>query len=238
MTLIALTKAATRQSRQGCADIVRCLLSNSSSQVSVSAKSSSLPLLSSGLSSQAKGSLRYVSYKVSSPTLLRDRDDKMELATSVQDTSANGWGSHSIDQSSEPGSKAFVECDRAALIDLFNEYAKNCDVEGCHLDRDGLKEILRSVGENADDDTVDHLFRLADDSGDDLIQLDVSSFLTTPRIGLPSPGAGRPFNVLDVHFGAHNRLYFLGRFLYCDFQIRQRTNAPPGILACIRCNFG
>ena len=169
MTFIAFAQAAARQSRQGYAGIVKCLGATSNSHLILADKSLSLP------PSPAVGSLRHVAFKASSPTSLKDRDDKMELATSVQDTSSDGWGSHLIDKSSEPGSKAFVECDRAALIDLFNEYAKNCDVEGCHLDRDGLKSILRSVGENADDDTVEHLFRLADDSGDDLIQLDVRS---------------------------------------------------------------
>ena len=115
-----------------------------------------------------------MSFKVSSPASLKDRDDRMELATTVQDK--GGWGSTRLfDETSQPGSKAFVECDRAALIDLFNEYASECDGDGCHLDREGLQKILRSVGENADDETVDHLFRLADDSGDNLIQLDVST---------------------------------------------------------------
>ena len=180
MNFVALTRAAVRSTgRGGGACIVRCLVTTSNQHLPVARKSQAAPSSSFGLrmssptSTPEKMCMRYMAFKVSSPALLKDRDDRMEIATTVQDK--GGWGSTRLfDETSQPGSKAFVECDRAALIDLFNEYANECNGDGCHLDRSGLKEILRSVGENADDETVDHLFRLADDSGDDLIQLDVS----------------------------------------------------------------
>ena len=71
------------------------------------------------------------------------------------------------------GSRAFVECDRTALIDLFDQYAKLCDVSGKHLDRKGLSSILKAVGENPQKSVIDQLFKAADVSGDGLIQLEV-----------------------------------------------------------------
>jgi hypothetical protein len=73
------------------------------------------------------------------------------------------------------GSRAFVDCDRTALIDLFHQYAKDCDVSGKHLDRKGLASILKAVGENPPKSVVDQLFQAADVSGDGLIQLEVSN---------------------------------------------------------------
>jgi hypothetical protein len=71
------------------------------------------------------------------------------------------------------GSRAFVDCDRTALIDLFDQYAKGCDVSGKHLDRKGLTSILKAVGENPQKSVIDQLFMAADVSGDGLIQLEV-----------------------------------------------------------------
>ena len=72
-----------------------------------------------------------------------------------------------------PGSRAFVECDRAALIDLFHKYAVNCDVSGRYLDREGLGSILKAVGENPDPETLERLFRTADMNGDGSIEVEV-----------------------------------------------------------------
>jgi Ca2+-binding EF-hand superfamily protein len=77
------------------------------------------------------------------------------------------------DEDLPPGSRAFVECDRAALIDLFQKHAVNCDTSGRYLDRDGLGAILRTVGENPDQETLEQLFQTADINGDGSIELDV-----------------------------------------------------------------
>lgn len=78
------------------------------------------------------------------------------------------------DEHLPPGSRAFVECDREVLIDLFHKYAVNCDISGRYLDMDGLREILRAVGENANQETLENLFLTADINGDDeKIELDV-----------------------------------------------------------------
>jgi hypothetical protein len=74
----------------------------------------------------------------------------------------------------EPGSRAFVECDRDAVIDLFHQYAVDCDVSGTHLDMKGLEAVLRSVGENPSPQEVENLFRAADMGKNNLIDLEVS----------------------------------------------------------------
>jgi hypothetical protein len=72
-----------------------------------------------------------------------------------------------------PGSRAFVECDRNALIDLFHKYAVDCDIDGRYLDLEGLRKLLRAVGENLDQATLERLFETADINGDGSIELDV-----------------------------------------------------------------
>ena len=72
-----------------------------------------------------------------------------------------------------PGSRAFVHCEREALIDLFHQYAINCDVSGRYLDRQRLAAILKAIGENTDPETVEQLFRTADVGKDGMIELEV-----------------------------------------------------------------
>ena len=84
--------------------------------------------------------------------------------------------SSSSEEELPPGSRAFVECEREALIDLFHRYASDCDTMGRYLDRDGLASILRAVGETTDDETLEKLFQTADINGDGTIELDVSFF--------------------------------------------------------------
>jgi hypothetical protein len=74
-----------------------------------------------------------------------------------------------------PGSKAFLECDRAAVIDLFHKYSVYCDDDGDHLNKEGLRQILQAVGENQDEDTLDRLYEAADLDGNGVIELNVSS---------------------------------------------------------------
>jgi len=70
------------------------------------------------------------------------------------------------------GSKAFVDCDRYAIMDLFHKFAVNCDVTGKHMDKERLGDLLRAIGENPDEETIDRLFTLADENGDGTIELE------------------------------------------------------------------
>ena len=74
------------------------------------------------------------------------------------------------------GGKAFVECDREAVIDLFQKHAVNCDVSGRYLDREGLTQVLRAVGENTDPKTVENLFKFTDMKQKGVIELDVRHY--------------------------------------------------------------
>ena len=74
------------------------------------------------------------------------------------------------------GGKAFVECDREAVIDLFQKHAVNCDVSGRYLDREGLTQVLRAVGENTDPETVENLFKFTDMKQKGVIELDVRHY--------------------------------------------------------------
>jgi len=81
----------------------------------------------------------------------------------------------SCEGEAEPGSKAFLQCDREALIDLFHKYALDSDVSGRYLDRDGLSAILKSVGESCTDQMLEDLFQASDVTKNGLITLEVSS---------------------------------------------------------------
>eukprot|EP00980_Cylindrotheca_fusiformis_P024204 scaffold11634_cov109-Cylindrotheca_fusiformis.AAC.7 len=72
-----------------------------------------------------------------------------------------------------PGSKAFVECDRDAIVDLFRKYAVNCDSSGRCMDKQRLGDLLRAIGENPNQQTLDRLFAAADENGDGVIELHV-----------------------------------------------------------------
>ena len=74
------------------------------------------------------------------------------------------------------GGKAFVECDREAVIDLFQKHAVNCDVSGRYLDREGLTQVLRAVGENTDPKTVENLFKFTDMKQKGVIESDVRHY--------------------------------------------------------------
>ena len=42
------------------------------------------------------------------------------------------------------------------------------------MDKPRLGELLRAIGENPDDETLDRLFSVADESGDGIIELEAS----------------------------------------------------------------
>jgi len=76
-----------------------------------------------------------------------------------------------------PGSKAFVECDRNALIDLFHKFAVDCDKSGRYLNLEGLRKLLKAVGEHLDQATLERLFQAADMDGNGNIELTVRILL-------------------------------------------------------------
>ena len=76
--------------------------------------------------------------------------------------SYNNTTSSSSLQEQPPGSRAFVDCDRNALHDLFYKFAKECSVSGKSLDRSGLAKLLKAVGETVDPDTLEQLFVASD----------------------------------------------------------------------------
>ena len=73
----------------------------------------------------------------------------------------------------KPGSKAFVDAEAGAVIDLFHQFAKDRSSVGWspalsvepYLDREGVFELLRSIGERPDDAMVDRLLDAADLDG-------------------------------------------------------------------------
>lgn len=74
----------------------------------------------------------------------------------------------------EPGSKAFAECETDAIKDLFHEFAKTDGSEGIKcLDHDGVRELLKSIGERPDERTLRRMFKAADFNGDGVIELHV-----------------------------------------------------------------
>lgn len=73
-----------------------------------------------------------------------------------------------------PGSAAFADCEAAAVVDLYYEFARKTRVEGeCYLDPQGVRELLESIGERPDEDTLQELFHTADLSRTGRINLKV-----------------------------------------------------------------
>lgn len=72
----------------------------------------------------------------------------------------------------QPGGKAFAECEMDAVRDLFHGFAKtDQESEIKYLDMDGVRELLKSVGERPDEATLQRLYDLADENGDGVIEL-------------------------------------------------------------------
>ena len=77
-------------------------------------------------------------------------------------------------QPPQPGGKAFAECEMDAVRDLFHGFAKTDKDSGIkYLDMDGVRELLKSVGERPDETTLQRLYDLADENGDEVIELHV-----------------------------------------------------------------
>lgn len=80
---------------------------------------------------------------------------------------------HEEESSASPGSRAFVECDRNALLDLFYKYAKECSVSGKSLDKPGLAKLLKAVGEHLEEAELEELFQASDLDNSGAIDLEV-----------------------------------------------------------------
>ncbi len=72
-----------------------------------------------------------------------------------------------------PGSLAFADMERDAVIDLFHQFAIP---RGGKLDLQAIKELLRSIGEVPREITLQRLFDRADTNGDGAIDLEVGKY--------------------------------------------------------------
>jgi hypothetical protein len=105
-------------------------------------------------------------FQSTSPTFLKDDTTDYKKVSSSPSSSSS---SKKTTTTTPAGSKAFVDCDREAIIDLFQEYAK----EGPFLSRQSLAAILKAIGECSDEEIVNKLFEAADENGDGVIELEV-----------------------------------------------------------------
>ena len=73
------------------------------------------------------------------------------------------------------GEKAFADCEIGPITDLFHQYSKKSKLEdesGCYLRISELKELLHSIGERRNDETVKDFFKAADSNQDGRLHLD------------------------------------------------------------------
>eukprot|EP00558_Chaetoceros_sp_UNC1202_P006123 CAMPEP_0197235974 /NCGR_PEP_ID=MMETSP1429-20130617/3273_1 /TAXON_ID=49237 /ORGANISM="Chaetoceros sp., Strain UNC1202" /LENGTH=343 /DNA_ID=CAMNT_0042694705 /DNA_START=257 /DNA_END=1288 /DNA_ORIENTATION=- len=88
------------------------------------------------------------------------------------------WSSESNSQfeGDKPGSLAFAECEFSAISDLFYQFAQNDQEEdgadGHYLTLERVRDLLGSIGEKPDDQTLTRLFRAADVNKDGKLSLD------------------------------------------------------------------
>lgn len=83
-----------------------------------------------------------------------------------------------------PGSAAFADCETAAVVDLYYQFARKTGVEGeCYLDPEGVRELLKSIGERPDEETLQDIFQTADLNRTGTINLEVRSFIKDYRHG-------------------------------------------------------
>jgi adenylate kinase len=78
----------------------------------------------------------------------------------------------------KPGSRAFAECETDAIQDLFFQFAQVDDVGGIDEEGEpflclkGVQELLNSIGEKPNEDTLKSLFMEADENDDGKLHLD------------------------------------------------------------------
>ena len=121
-----------------------------------------MPVLRNCLVRISQGSSRHVSRPFTkTTTYLQGKDPSNRVADFVANR-----------KKELPGSRAWVECDREAVIDLFHKFAVDCDVSGRFLDKKRLGNLLTAVGENPTQETIDKLFEQGDLNGDGVLELD------------------------------------------------------------------
>ena len=82
--------------------------------------------------------------------------------------------------SQRPGSVAFADCETDAISDLFYHFAKThggVDDRGTYLTNNGVREILKSIGERSDDEILGKLMHVADGDRDGKLYLQVNIHL-------------------------------------------------------------
>jgi hypothetical protein len=77
------------------------------------------------------------------------------------------------------GSRAFVDCELFALVDLFDKFALPLDTVVSNttkfINHDGLKRLMNAVGESPTEEMIQKLFEEADADDNGVIDLDVRS---------------------------------------------------------------
>lgn len=95
------------------------------------------------------------------------------------------YGRGNVWDPSTPGSIAFADCEMAAVKDLFFQFAKDSPQGHAVLDVKGIQDLLASIGERPDDNTLINLFSTADLNGSGEITMNVSHRYVYPHDKMP-----------------------------------------------------
>jgi len=109
------------------------------------------------------------------------------------------------EQKRKPGSVAFAECETAAMTDLFHSFAQSDCTGSKYLTLRGVRDLLVSIGERPDEETLIRIFTAADTSKNGKLSLD--EFLTASDLVL----GGAPARIVIVVGGPGS-----GKGLLCD----------------------
>lgn len=116
-----------------------------------------------------------------------DDNHKMQKNTTHNATNTATTSDNSISNHEIPGSKAFADCEHAAISDLFYNFAQeDKDGRGYLLSLKGCRDLLYSIGERPEEETLKRMFQEwdLDKSG----KLDLHEFLVaSDRILNDSP---------------------------------------------------
>lgn len=142
-------------------------------------------------------------FQFESPTFINQRY-QMNISRPIGTTTGVRTfetGSHTTDKESskkfsKPGSIAFAECETAAITDLFYQFAKESNDKGeeghYFLSLGGVRELLNSIGERPDEQTLKRLYKAADTNRDG--KLSLSEFL----VASDSVLGGAPARIIIV----------------------------------------
>jgi hypothetical protein len=96
-------------------------------------------------------------------------------SSSIHDNTTNDRVSNNTTM---PGSRAFLDCELFALVDLFDKYALPLDTVASNnskfINRDGLKRLMNAVGESPTEEMLQKMFEEADTDDNGVVDLDVS----------------------------------------------------------------